>query len=86
MVLCGQQSVNDPKSVLHLKFFKEATFCSDDSFAYYWHSVNHLHGSHLECFSVKDVPRKKLNSGSNCFLNAFETISCVASIVLVYSK
>ena len=34
--------------ILHLRFFKVATLCLDDSFAHSWHSLNQLH---LECFS-----------------------------------
>ena len=43
------------KYILHLRFFKVATLCLDDSCAHPWHPLNHLH---LECFSksLEGVP------------------------------
>jgi hypothetical protein len=47
--------LNKSKYILHLRFFKVAKLCLDDSFAHSWHSLNQLH---LECFSnrLEGVP------------------------------
>jgi hypothetical protein len=36
------------KQQIYFRFFKVATLCLDDSFAYSWHSLNQFQ---LECFS-----------------------------------
>ena len=39
----SKKVLNKSKYILYLRFFKVATLCLDDSFAHYWHSLNHLH-------------------------------------------
>ena len=55
MESCSNQKSNTSKYILYLRFFKVATLCLDDNFAYSWHSLNQLH---LECFSnsLEGVP------------------------------
>ena len=40
--------LNKWKIMFDFRFFKVATLCLDDNFAYSWHSLNRIH---LECFS-----------------------------------
>ena len=44
MESCSNKKVlNKSKCILHLRFFKVATLCLDDSFAHSWNSLNQLH-------------------------------------------
>ena len=60
--------LNNSKYILHLRFFKVATICLDDSFAHSWHSLNLLHE---ECFSnsLEGVP-----TYAEHFLTAFPSL------------
>ena len=50
--------LNKSKYILHLRFFKVATLCLDDSYAHSWHSLNQLHEVVIVCFSnsLEGVP------------------------------
>lgn len=63
-----------------------ATFGFDDSFAHRWHHLNRCHEVVTwSDFQLTGVPWQKLVSGISNLLNAFDTVSRCAEIVLVHS-
>ena len=79
--------LNKLKYVVHLRFFKVATICLDDSFAHSWHSLNHLQDLvSWNAFQLTCVPCKKYVCGISFHLNAFEPISCVVTRGGVYRR